>query len=599
MSVFKGIGLFLAAVIIAAVGYFALVFDLNGFKQPIEQKVSALFGRELKIGGEIGWSLYPSIGLQLSQVELANLPQETLPPLLQVDKVAVGVALMPLLSRRLEVEQVMIDKAQLHIVTLADGRTSFTGLGQQGQGEAPTASTEPAKGKPEWRLGELALTDLTIINDNRQQGAKSTLHLDSFTLTDFEPGRASPLNLKLAVDDGQQRVETRADAMLTLAPTLDRVQLDGWQQAITIQGPALPVSPMEVDLSLDADLDTAAANFALRQFQLSWQEFDFAGTGSLSLSGPVPLVKLKGQGNRLDLSPFMSENGTGGAAQGKGETKGEPDLSAMSQVDVELDVGLASLNVPPVDVTDARLALTLKRGVLKVTNMTGRAFDGSFSATAALDSGNNSYQFKNQIQGLALLSLLQAVADTGLLSGTGALTLSGHGKGLNPDTLLRNLTVDGALEVADGALNGINVAQMIRSGQARLSGAPVEEKQTLKTDFAALSMALSMKEGVFATREIALASPLLRIHGDGSVDVARQAMNYDMVVSLVGSLEGQGGGGIDELKDVPIPLKIGGSLTKPEYSLDLESLAEEKLKQEGKKLEDKLKDKLFKKLGEM
>ena len=49
-----------------------MVVDPNDYKEEISAAVSKKTGRELTIEGDIKWSVFPSIGLELNDVTLGN-----------------------------------------------------------------------------------------------------------------------------------------------------------------------------------------------------------------------------------------------------------------------------------------------------------------------------------------------------------------------------------------------------------------------------------------------------------------------------------------------------------------------------------------------
>jgi len=82
------------------------------------------------------------------------------------------------------------------------------------------------------------------------------------------------------------------------------------------------------------------------------------------------------------------------------------------------------------------------------------------------------------------------------------------------------------------------------------------------------------------------------------------AQSDDLVVQVPGLVKVTGKGSANLAKDLidyviyveDIPVKITGSLTDPKFTLDTDAIlkgeAEKRLKQEGKKLEDQLRDRL-------
>ena len=77
-----------------------------------------------------------------------------------------------------------------------------------------------------------------------------------------------------------------------------------------------------------------------------------------------------------------------------------------------------------------------------------------------------SYQFDKQITGVQIQPLLKDAADIDLLAGMANFNLKGRGKSLLPEALKKNLLANGRFDITDGALYGVNIAQMIRSAQA-------------------------------------------------------------------------------------------------------------------------------------
>jgi hypothetical protein len=92
----------------------------------------------------------------------------------------------------------------------------------------------------------------------------------------------------------------------------------------------------------------------------------------------------------------------------------------------------------------------------------------------------------------------------------------------------------------------------------------------------------------------------LKVRGRGTLDMATEAINYQLVTSVDKLPAGSAGGsGLDALGSVEVPLTITGTLSSPAVRPDIGALAKGKLGQEvqqkagelvKKKLGDKLKD---------
>ena len=99
-------------------------------------------------------------------------------------------------------------------------------------------------------------------------------------------------------------------------------------------------------------------------------------------------------------------------------------------------------------------------------------------------------------------------------------------------------------------------------------------------------------------------SPLLRATGAGTVDLVNEQLDYLLSAKIVGSLQGQGGKELEQLKGVTIPVKITGPFSKPSYKPDLSAVVSDQVKEKAKaqveekkkEVEEKLQDKLKGKL---
>jgi AsmA protein len=91
-------------------------------------------------------------------------------------------------------------------------------------------------------------------------------------------------------------------------------------------------------------------------------------------------------------------------------------------------------------------------------------------------------------------------------------------------------------------------------------------------------------------------SPLLRVAGKGTADLPGEKLDYLLTTKIVGSLEGQGGKELEELKGLEIPLRIFGSFSEPQYKVDLAKVMEGKAREKVDKQIDKQKEKLQEKL---
>lgn len=182
-----------------------------------------------------------------------------------------------------------------------------------------------------------------------------------------------------------------------------------------------------------------------------------------------------------------------------------------------------------------------------------------------------------------------------MLEGTGNIDVDVKGSSLTPTGIKKNLVGTIVINFEDGAVNGINVAQLIRENYAKIKGEKLEGgDEVQKTDFSAMKATLKLNKGNVSTNDLHMQSPLLRIRGNGSANYLNETVDFTVSTSIVGSLKGQGGKDIDELKDVTIPINISGPWAQPKFKLIFDDV----LKQKAEKEIDRGLKKLDEKLGE-
>lgn len=241
MNVWLKRGLFglVAALLVAIVGLaiFLLTFNPNAYKSRLEQFVFDRYARTLTIGGDIGLSLFPRIGLSVSDVSLSN--RQSRDTFVSVDSARFAVAIWPLLSNQLVVDHVAISGLKAWVVRDAQGRFNFSDLLESGQPEAlqqhPTVAAmaaaagvaAPASGpvleaRSDFNI-DIAGLDLKggqIHYADQRDGLSTTLSgIEASTgrVTYDQPFDVS-LKARIAGDDPVQDAQLQAQALLRLEP---------------------------------------------------------------------------------------------------------------------------------------------------------------------------------------------------------------------------------------------------------------------------------------------------------------------------------------------------------------------------------------------
>jgi AsmA protein len=168
------------------------------------------------------------------------------------------------------------------------------------------------------------------------------------------------------------------------------------------------------------------------------------------------------------------------------------------------------------------------------------------------------------------------------------------------------------VHLQDGAIKGINIAEIIQKGRNLLGGQSASSGQsatdtTRKTDFSELSASFVIKNGVAHNEDLDAKAPLFRLGGAGDINIGTSSLDYTAKAAVVATSKGQGGAERDSLAGLTVPVHLSGPFDDLKYQVDYRAMAGNALKSEtGQKLkervgqelkDDKIKEKLKGLLG--
>lgn len=138
------LGLTIAVVVVClAGGFIAWTLNSDRVKLLLVEAVQHATGRALTISGATRFKLSLSPTVSMEDVALANPPGFSRPNMATVARVEVGLALLPLLQRRLEVDQVTLVRPDVLFETNAAGRGNWRFSRNASAGVPPAPRTAP------------------------------------------------------------------------------------------------------------------------------------------------------------------------------------------------------------------------------------------------------------------------------------------------------------------------------------------------------------------------------------------------------------------------------------------------------------------------
>lgn len=236
-------GALIAALILIAGGLLLFV-DVNQYRGVIQDRLESALGRKVTLGA-MSLRLFP-LAIAVRDVAIAGDPAFP-KPVLSARELFVRVAMLPLFSKRIEVESVRAIEPAVELVKSREGRWNFSSLGKGGAGET---GGEFTLSELILENGRVAVTDLARRNQRQVYGNIS------LTLRDLAPGKpfAAEASVKLPRD---VTAGAALKAIYDKAPqkvAISSLRLNVGALALAGSGSvALAATPAQVDLRMKTE----------------------------------------------------------------------------------------------------------------------------------------------------------------------------------------------------------------------------------------------------------------------------------------------------------------------------------------------------------
>jgi AsmA protein len=281
----------LALLLVIAAIALPLIYDTQDLKRVLAAELREATGRDVQIDGDLDFSVFPWIAVEVNEMHLGNAEGFGDRPFASIGKARIGVALMPLLHRRIEVDQVTIDGLALSLAVDSAGRNNWDGLAGAADSSPPPEEQDPARFSSR-RIAGLNVRDASIEFEDRQAGTH--YRLSAFSLETGPIGDGAPLPLELAALLEDPVAKSAADVTLSATATIDlersHFQLSGVRFSLNPRGadgepgaaPMLTEAPQVV-------ADLAAQTLEVSSFDLALPGFEASGalTASRILDNPA------------------------------------------------------------------------------------------------------------------------------------------------------------------------------------------------------------------------------------------------------------------------------------------------------------------------
>jgi AsmA protein len=289
-------------VLVAALVAIGLLFDPNDYKDDITRAVANATGRDVTIAGDLELELFPTVRIAVGAAEISNAPGFGDQPFARIASAGLSVALLPLLSRQIAIEQARLEGLELNLARDAMGRNNWQDLGRGGgaDAESPGATAGPGGADLDLGIGSIEVVDARVTWTDAATGSRWELDDFSLRANNLGPREQFPLGIDFALTGAEVQVAVAAEMQATLSLADNVYRLDDLNVEIAGSGPGWPGGEGEALVSFE----TLAANLDAETVELTGLALRLAGiTMKGSLSGQQLFSDLSLSGV-VDIEPF-------------------------------------------------------------------------------------------------------------------------------------------------------------------------------------------------------------------------------------------------------------------------------------------------------
>jgi len=288
----------LALLLLVAAVLLLVFFDPNAHKTRLQQAVLEKTGRQLLLPGDLKLKLFPWLAIEVGRASLANAPGFGAAPMVEIERAQLGLKVMPLLHRRLEIGEVRLDSPTIRLAVGAAGHNNWADLGTSQTPETPASSTTSTLSTA---VEKFRITDGTLQYTDKSDGTELTLRGLNLDTGRLESGKPFDLQLAFTLLQGKSlQAEVQLESSTTLDLDADRYQLAAPKIALQLKGAGLPAAGLAVQLSfesIDADLKAQTLKLPGMQLRAAGAQLRGALTGirivdAPLFAGPIELAEI-------------------------------------------------------------------------------------------------------------------------------------------------------------------------------------------------------------------------------------------------------------------------------------------------------------------
>ena len=557
----KRLAIAVAAVIGAA---FATLIALSflipaaSVRQSVNAEIRAVTGLDPMLGDDVSLSLFPSGVVRFHNVLLGDATSGE--PAVTADELTARLRYFPLLAGRIEIADVTLVRPTINVTFSSSGQSNWSGLIA-----ALAHALAPNPGRSA-SFSEIGIQDGTVVVHDAGQAVPERLEDVDFQVAWPSISRSFGANGHFVWHDEP------IEASLTLSDFL--AALTGERSGVKLRLTSAPLNIAfdgaatdQPTLKIDGTLDVEAPSLRDALHWTGNNKVPFGGFGRFALraqsdiSGGVAAlsnVNVELDGNRaegaltlasdgrrlvqgtlaadtLDLTPYVS--GIRILARDENNWDRLPiSLAGFNDFNLDLRLSAATIKMADAQLVHTAVAATLRDGKLDLTIGEAQAFGGTTKGTLGIASADNGIAVTSNMQflGVDLQKCLGQIFGMHHVEGRGSLAFDLSGTGASVLAITHGLNGTASLNAQSGAINGIDVEQLLRRLERRpLSGSG--DIRSGRTPFDQLIISLKVDHGLVSVADMHVEGPSVKLVVGGQASLPTRDLDLKGVATLVSS----------------------------------------------------------------
>ncbi len=401
------------------------------------------------------------------------------------------------------------------------------------------------------------------------------------------------ISLDADVKQTEQAFKLKLTSPLTGSIEAQQFNLSGIKLALNAKGDKLPGKNIDSELkgSVQADLGRQNVEGNLKGGLLQSQIKAKFAVKNFN----VPMIRYAVSIDKFDADPYLPEKTTGAKTSPRKTEPEQPfDLSPLKTLNLDGSLKVGSLKAANVKVSQLRVDVKARDGIIKIEPLSTRLYQGSASGKVTVNANTSSFTVSEKLTGIDIAPLLKDAAELDVVEGKGNVVLDLTTQGNTVSSLKKALNGKASVQLADGAIIGINLSKLVQGIQRLSKDTRVETlgvNKDEKTEFSEFKASFKIRKGVAHNDDLAVRSTVLRIGGKGDIDIGRDRMDYNAKAILAKTEQGRTG---------TLPVHVSGPFDnlkiKVDYAALLRDVAKQKLDEKKEELKEKAKEKAKAKL---